>query len=133
MSGVARRSTITRCRERVLIEIGQKTSAAFWRRGDSRLPTRPSRRRSRLSRRQARGASDPFTSYYLASLHALRGEVDEAVALVRKPPSRLPALDPRARRPATRTSTRFGTRRPCGPGSRALAGAAAKRNRRDRA
>jgi serine/threonine protein kinase/tetratricopeptide (TPR) repeat protein len=80
-------------KERVLMEVGQKTSAALWRRGDHPGATRVFEETLRAFRaRQARGASDPFTSYYLASLHALRGESDEAMALVTEAGGRLPAL-----------------------------------------
>jgi serine/threonine protein kinase/tetratricopeptide (TPR) repeat protein len=80
-------------RERVLIEIGQKTSAARWRAGDVEAANRAFDETVRAFRaRQARGATDPFTSYYLASLYALRGQVDEAVALVDEAAARLPVL-----------------------------------------
>jgi tetratricopeptide (TPR) repeat protein len=80
-------------KERVLIEIGQKTSAAFWRAGDIDASNRAFDETVRAFRaRQARGAADPFTTYYLASLHALRGEVDEAMALVDEAAARLPVL-----------------------------------------
>jgi serine/threonine protein kinase/tetratricopeptide (TPR) repeat protein len=80
-------------RERVLIEIGQKSSAAYWRAGNRPAADRAFDETVRAFRaREARGASDPFTSYYLASLHALRGQVDVAVALVDAAAARLPVL-----------------------------------------
>jgi eukaryotic-like serine/threonine-protein kinase len=80
-------------KERVLMEVGQKTSAALWRQGDSDGATKAFEETKRaFHSRQARGAADPFTSYYLASLHALRGDVDGAMALVEEAAAKLPAL-----------------------------------------
>jgi serine/threonine protein kinase/tetratricopeptide (TPR) repeat protein len=80
-------------KERVLLEISQKTSAALFRTGQFEAATQAFEETRRAFRaRQARGAADPFTSYYLASLYALRGEVTEAMALLAETAAALPAL-----------------------------------------
>jgi serine/threonine protein kinase/tetratricopeptide (TPR) repeat protein len=66
-------------RERQTIELMQKLAAAYHRKGDAE--------NSQLyfesavhafNRRLAAGADDPFTRYYMAALHALRGDAETA-------------------------------------------------------
>ncbi len=62
-------------RERTSIELQQKLGAAYRRKGDVR--TAESYEKEAIDRFNARlstGADEPFTRYYLATLHALRGE-----------------------------------------------------------
>jgi len=42
--------------------------------------------------RVARGADDPYTRYYIACLHALRGDVDRAIESLERVAASLPAL-----------------------------------------
>ena len=48
---------------------------------------------SRFERRIARGADDPATKYYIASLYGLRGDVEKAVRYLRETLAELPALN----------------------------------------
>jgi tetratricopeptide (TPR) repeat protein/predicted Ser/Thr protein kinase len=66
-------------RERTSIEINQKLGAAYRRKGD--LAAALSHEQQAIDRFAARlsaGADEPFTRYYLATLHALRGDADTA-------------------------------------------------------
>jgi tetratricopeptide (TPR) repeat protein len=67
-------------RERTTIETDLKLAAAYWRRGDHAEADRFFERGMKLHRdRQARGADEASTKYYVASAHALRGDVERAV------------------------------------------------------
>ena len=83
-------------KERALIEIEQKTGAALWRKGDSAAATRAFDAAIAAFRvRQARGAADPFTTYYLAAAYALRGQVGRGHAAARRGRAEAAGPDPR--------------------------------------
>jgi tetratricopeptide (TPR) repeat protein len=66
-------------RERTSIELHQKLGAVYRRRGE--LPTAELHEAEAIERFNARlssGADEPYTRYYLATLHALRGEAEAA-------------------------------------------------------
>jgi tetratricopeptide (TPR) repeat protein/predicted Ser/Thr protein kinase len=68
-------------RERTLIELYQKLGAAWLRRGDREAAVRHLDRALKAYRaRLERGSEDPFTAYYAACAHALKGEKDQALA-----------------------------------------------------
>ena len=48
---------------------------------------------TRFERRIARGADDPATKYYIASLYGLRGDAEKAVRYLRESLAELPALN----------------------------------------
>ncbi|MDP7620197.1 MAG: tetratricopeptide repeat protein, partial [Dehalococcoidia bacterium] len=48
---------------------------------------------ARFGRRVGRGADDPATKYYIASLYGLRGETEKAVRYLRESLAELPALN----------------------------------------
>ncbi|HEY8550933.1 MAG TPA: protein kinase [Vicinamibacterales bacterium] len=80
-------------RDRVLIEIAQKQSAACWRKNDRDAADRYFEQATRAYRaRQSRGTDDPFTKYYIASLHALRGDATAAIHHLSECLETLPAL-----------------------------------------
>jgi serine/threonine protein kinase/Tfp pilus assembly protein PilF len=65
---------------RLQIEILQKQGAAYWRKGDREASDRAVAEMVKAYRtRQSRGSDDPFTKYYVASMHALRGDAGEAL------------------------------------------------------
>jgi serine/threonine protein kinase/Tfp pilus assembly protein PilF len=65
---------------RLQIEILQKQGAALWRKGDREAADRAFAEMMKAFRaRQSRGADDPFTKYYVASLCALRGDTGDAL------------------------------------------------------
>ena len=85
-------------KERALLEIGQKTE---------RRATGAKATRSRATQafeetlrafraRQARGAADPFTSYYMAAMYALRGRERRGHAVPRRSRRPTAGADPRA-------------------------------------
>jgi serine/threonine protein kinase/tetratricopeptide (TPR) repeat protein len=83
-------------RERVTIEVEQKLSAAWWRKGDREKSDHFFTRAMKgFTARVTRGADDPFTKYYIASLHALREDVGTAVKLLGESMEALPALNRR--------------------------------------
>jgi serine/threonine protein kinase/TolB-like protein/Tfp pilus assembly protein PilF len=83
-------------RERVTIEVQQKLSAAWWRKGDREKADQFFKGAMEgFNARVARGADDPFTKYYIASLHALRDDVGTAVKLLGESMQALPALNRR--------------------------------------
>jgi tetratricopeptide (TPR) repeat protein len=83
-------------RERVTIEVQQKLSAAWWRKGDrAKADQFFAQALDGFNARVARGADDPFTKYYIASLHALREDVDTSVRLLGESLQALPALNRR--------------------------------------
>jgi tetratricopeptide (TPR) repeat protein len=66
--------------ERTLIETELKLAAAYWRLDDQASADRFFDRAIRVFRnRQALGADDPATLYYVAAAHALRGDAAKAV------------------------------------------------------
>ena len=66
-------------RERTSIELGQKLATAYWRNGDRDNADAFFERTVRsFDQRLAAGADDPFTRYYMATLHAVRGDADAA-------------------------------------------------------
>jgi serine/threonine-protein kinase len=80
-------------RERTLIELNQKMGAAQLRLGN----TDEARRRldaaiAAYDERRAQGADEPFTTYYIAVAHALRGDADAAVRLLQQACTTLGAL-----------------------------------------
>ena len=78
------------------IEVQQKLSAAWWRKGDRNKADQFFERAMQgFNARVSRGADDPFTKYYIASLHALREDVGTAVRLLGESLEALPALNRR--------------------------------------
>ena len=80
-------------RERSTIEVNQKLAAAHSRMG------RPNEARdfgdlaiAAFDRKLAEGADDPFTSYYLAALHAMRGDVEPMLLRLERPLRELAAF-----------------------------------------
>jgi tetratricopeptide (TPR) repeat protein len=78
---------------RLQIEILQKQGAAHWRKGDREAADKAFTEMVKAFRaRQSRGADDPFTKYYVASLHALRGDSAEALRYLAESIASRPAL-----------------------------------------
>jgi TolB-like protein/predicted Ser/Thr protein kinase len=78
---------------RLQIEILQKQGAAYWRKGDREAADHAFAEMVKAFRaRQSRGADDPFTKFYVASLHALRGEAAEALRYLEECVAVRPAL-----------------------------------------
>jgi serine/threonine protein kinase/tetratricopeptide (TPR) repeat protein len=78
-------------RERTLIELHQKFSALYRARGDREAADRFADMAIQAhSRRVAGGADDPATRYYMAALHAGRGDVERAREHLELPLARLP-------------------------------------------
>jgi serine/threonine protein kinase/Tfp pilus assembly protein PilF len=78
---------------RLQIEILQKQGAAYWRKGDREAADRAFTEMMKAFRaRQSRGADDPFTKYYVASLCALRGESSDALRYLADCVAERPAL-----------------------------------------
>ena len=78
---------------RLQIEILQKQGAAYWRKGDREASDRTFAEMVKAFRtRQSRGADDPFTKYYVASLHALRGDAADALRYLSECLAARPAL-----------------------------------------
>jgi tetratricopeptide (TPR) repeat protein len=81
-------------RHRMTIEVQQKLGAAYFRRGDRVEADRHfDRAVAAFSERLARGADDPATRYYMAALHALRGEGAAALVHLRVAIARLKPLN----------------------------------------
>jgi len=81
-------------RDRTLIELHQKLGAAWLRLGDREAAARHlDRALKSYQARVERGSEDPFTAYYAASAHALRGETDQALARLADSSRRLGALN----------------------------------------
>jgi tetratricopeptide (TPR) repeat protein len=73
-------------RERTTIEIYQKLSAAYLRKGDLENAQLYFDRAVRaFDQRLAGGGDDPFTRYYMAALHAMRGDVESTRRHLEKP------------------------------------------------
>jgi non-specific serine/threonine protein kinase len=80
-------------RDRTSIELQQKLGAVYRRKGE--LPTaelHETEAIERFNRRLSSGADDPYTRYYLATLHALRGEAETARAHLELPLKELNAF-----------------------------------------
>lgn len=83
-------STDHALRERTIIELEQKTGAAYLRKGNAEEAERHFKRAlKKFEERLSTGADDPFTSYYIACLHALRGDEDRALKHFEKSLSRI--------------------------------------------
>jgi serine/threonine protein kinase/tetratricopeptide (TPR) repeat protein len=101
-------------RERTGIELNVKIGAALLRLGRVDDAERNFERALKaFDTRVARGADDPFTRYYIATLHALRGDRDRALDSLERVAAKLPALTAaRARRDpdldAIKADARFG-------------------------
>ena len=80
-------------RERTLIELNAKMGAAYLRKGRRDDAERHFERALKaFDARVATGADDPFTRYYIAVLHALRGDAGKALDSLERVARRLPAL-----------------------------------------
>ncbi len=67
-------------RERSLVELNQKLGAAYFRKGMEEEAERHFKLAlKKYEERLARGADDPYTKYYVACLHSLRGDADKAI------------------------------------------------------
>ena len=87
-------STEHALRGRTLIEAHQKLSAAYHRKGDREGAARHFELAIKMFKdRLARGVSDGSTTYYIASLYALRGETDCALKFLAEAITQLPALN----------------------------------------
>jgi TolB-like protein len=81
-------------RERTFIEANQKLSAAAFRKGDrERADLYFERAVERFKERVSRGADDGATKYYVAALHALRGDAPRAVRYLAESMRELKALN----------------------------------------
>ena len=87
-------------RDRTLIELNVKIGAAYARQGRGEEAERHfSRALKTFDARVGTGADDPFTRYYIACLHALRGDTARALDSLERAAAMLPALTAaRARR-----------------------------------
>ena len=81
-------------KERSVMELDIKLGAAYLRRRqDGRRPdTHFDRALKTFESRVAKGADDPFTRYYVADLHALRGDADRAFDSLERVFAKQPAL-----------------------------------------
>jgi non-specific serine/threonine protein kinase len=80
-------------KERTAIELDVKLGAAYLRAGHAEAANRHfARALKAYEARVARGADDPFTRYYAATVHALRGEVEPALESLERVAEALPAL-----------------------------------------
>ena len=80
-------------RERTNIELGVRVGAAYHRQGRPQDAARHfDRTLKAFEARVARGADDPATRYYIATLHALRGETDRALDSLARVAAAQPAL-----------------------------------------
>ncbi|HET7696202.1 MAG TPA: protein kinase [Vicinamibacterales bacterium] len=80
-------------RHRILVELNARLGASYQRLGDSHranhlfdVALESFERRIRL------GADDPFTRYYAAAVHALRGDAEPALAFLERALARMPAF-----------------------------------------
>ncbi|HEX6972811.1 MAG TPA: protein kinase [Vicinamibacterales bacterium] len=87
-------------RDRTLIELNVKIGATYFRQGRADDAERHfSRALKTFEARVGTGADDPFTRYYIACLHALRGDAPRALDSLERAATQLPALTAaRARR-----------------------------------
>ena len=80
-------------RDRTLLELNVKIGAAYLRQGRVEDAERHfGRALKSFDSRVANGADDPFTRYYVACLHALRGDRDRAVESLERVAQSLPQL-----------------------------------------
>ena len=80
-------------KERSGIELNAKLGAAYHRLGKAEDATRFFERAVKtFDARVAKGADDPFTRYYIAGVHALRGDRDRALDSIERVARALPAL-----------------------------------------
>jgi non-specific serine/threonine protein kinase len=80
-------------RDRTLLELNVKIGAAYLRQGRREDAERHfGRALKSFDSRVATGADDPFTRYYVACLHALRGDVPHALESLERVALSLPAL-----------------------------------------
>ena len=87
-------STEHALRDRTLIEAHQKLSATYHRRGDQKGADRYHELAVRgFKERLAKGVSDGATTYYIAALHAIRGDAKCAIKWLEQSMKQLPALN----------------------------------------
>lgn len=80
-------------RDRTLLELNVKLGAAYHRQGRPEDASRHfGRALKAFDARVATGADDPFTRYYIATLHALQGEPERALESLERVARALPAL-----------------------------------------
>jgi tetratricopeptide (TPR) repeat protein len=80
-------------RDRTLLELNVKIGAVYLRQGRAEDADRHfGRALKTFESRVATGADDPFTRYYIACLHALRGDTDRALDSLERVARKLPAL-----------------------------------------
>jgi serine/threonine protein kinase/Flp pilus assembly protein TadD len=80
-------------RDRTSIELQQKLGAVYRRKGDlATAELHEAEAIERFNARLASGADEPYTRYYLATLHALRGEAEAARAHLELPLKELNAF-----------------------------------------
>jgi serine/threonine protein kinase/tetratricopeptide (TPR) repeat protein len=80
-------------KERSSIELNAKLGSAYLRLGKADEAKRfLDRAVKAFESRIAKGADDPFTRYYIAAVHALRGEADRALDSLERVAAKLPAL-----------------------------------------
>ena len=80
-------------RERILVELNTRLGASYQRLGDpARAASRFDTALEHFDRRVRLGADDPFTRYYAAAVHALRGDAEPALAFLEHVLARQPAL-----------------------------------------
>jgi len=81
-------------RERTLIELDQKSGAAYFRKGNAeQAELHLLRAARRYEERVVRGADDPYTKYYIACAFAMRGNADKAIKLLTQSTEQLPAFN----------------------------------------
>jgi tetratricopeptide (TPR) repeat protein len=81
-------------RERAMIELDQKTGAAYLRKGDTENAEKYFKRAlKKFEERIVKGADDPFTKYYIACLYALQGDADKAITALAETFTQLRALN----------------------------------------
>lgn len=86
-------STDHALKERTVTELNVKMGAAHHRLGHTSEAARHFDRALKMhAALSARGSDDPFTRYYIANLHALRGEVDKAFESLERVSARFPEL-----------------------------------------
>jgi serine/threonine-protein kinase len=80
-------------RHRILVELNTRLGASYQRLGDApRANDLFDAALASFERRVRLGADDPFTRYYAAAIHALRGEAEPALAYLERALTRQPAF-----------------------------------------
>jgi len=80
-------------RQRILVELNARLGACYLQLGDdARGQAVLNVALESFERRVRLGADDPFTRYYAAAVHALRGETEPALALLERALNELPAF-----------------------------------------